>query len=96
MDWLEVVVLGFTVVFVDCVSIVLNEASIIGTIGSISYNLSASFNLESLIFKLYVVYKLEPISCNVESISWNLESTSCKLVCKFDLSIICYLFYKLE
>ena len=88
--------LGYTIIFAEGVSIILNEESIIGTIVSISYNLSVSCNSESVTFKFSVVFKLEHTNYNVESISWNFESTSCKLVYKLDLSIICKLFYKLE
>ena len=82
---------GRTIVFVEGVSIVLNEASIIDTIGSIDYNLSVSCNSEFTIRKLSIVYKLGPIRCNVELISYNFESSSCKLVCKFYLTVICNL-----
>ena len=48
---LEIVLLECNIVFVEDVSKVLNEESTIGTIGSISYNLSGSCNAESVILK---------------------------------------------
>ena len=57
--------LGCTVIFAEGVPIILNEESIIGTIVSISYNLSVSCNSESVTFKFSVVLKLEHINCNI-------------------------------
>jgi len=74
--------------FVEGVSIVLNEEFIIDTICSVSCNLFVSFKLESVDFKLSTVCNVTTISCNIESISWNFKSASCKLVCKFDSSLI--------
>ena len=69
LKYLEIVVLRYTIGFIEDVSIDLNKESMIGTITTVSCNLSTSCSSESVIFKLSIICKLESINCDVESIS---------------------------